>query len=135
MLRRAIVVVAALAALGALSSLNEVSAAARGAGLSHPHVVRAPAFHRHVVRQIRRARRAARFRRYWYWPYGGMIGAYLPNAEMPDYYGNYIDPAAALSLLQRLEPMSPPLNCHHSEETKTVPAEAGGTVQITITRC
>jgi hypothetical protein len=138
MLRRSIVVMGTVAALGILFGSANASAAGHGARGGHPHAFNAKAIHRHVIRQNRRANRAAAYRRYWYWPYGGFGGEYLPSYYTPGNYDNFYDPIGAFSMLQRLDPVippPPPITCHHSVETRTVPSEAGGTVKITITRC
>jgi hypothetical protein len=130
MLRRFIFVMAIVAAFGMMSGPTGASAAGHGARGGHAHSLGSPSFSRHTFRHNRGVSRAAPYRGYSYWPYGGFGGEYLPN--------NYIDPIGAFVMLQRLDPMIPPppaLTCHHSEETKTVPSESGGTVQITITRC
>jgi hypothetical protein len=59
------------------------------------------------------------------------------------YYGGYVAAPAyapAYTYAQRPEVIyvaEPPraLSCHHSEQTVTVPAEAGGTRTITVDRC
>lgn len=61
------------------------------------------------------------------WPAYGSAGTSL------DYVSDYV----GATPFQTLVPPTPPfaLSCQHSEETKTVPSEDGGTREIKITRC
>jgi hypothetical protein len=64
-----------------------------------------------------------------YGPYGGLVVA-------DQVIGG--EPVGYVSTPQPLGPLIPPsfvLQCHHSEETKMVPSEDGGTREITIRRC
>jgi hypothetical protein len=64
---------------------------------------------------------------YGAWPfYGDVVPPYTADVGM-----SYTPPAQIV-----YGPEWPQvLGCHHSEQTVTVPAEAGGTRQVTITRC
>jgi hypothetical protein len=65
-----------------------------------------------------------------YWPfYGGGIVAVPPYA--PANTVNYVSEPTTVYV-----PLPPrALTCHRSRETVTVPAQAGGTTKITVTRC
>lgn len=64
-----------------------------------------------------------------WWPlYGGYVD--LPPAG----YGDFITYVLPEPVIPASQP-PPPLQCQHSEETVTVPAEDGGTRQIRIVRC
>jgi len=63
------------------------------------------------------------------WPFYGGIETIPPYAA--ENVMTYAQPAAVVYVP---EPQLS-LGCHHSRETVTVPAEAGGTRQITVTRC
>ena len=60
--------------------------------------------------------------------YGDLAGV---PPYMPGDMATYAPPATVVYVPE------PPqaLGCHHSEQTVTVPAEAAGTKQLTITRC
>ncbi len=58
--------------------------------------------------------------------------------EIPSAYFEGFEPAFATFPPLRIDPVippPPPLTCSRSRETVTVPAESGGTREITITRC
>ncbi len=64
-----------------------------------------------------------------YWPfYGGGIVAVPPYAD-----GSVVNVAPPDVVYVAVPPRA--LSCHRSRETLTVPAEAGGTQKITVTRC
>jgi hypothetical protein len=66
---------------------------------------------------------------YGQWPlYGGIVS--VP----PFGPGNTINYAAPTTVIYVPEPPRA-LTCHRSQDTITVPAEAGGTSKITVTRC
>jgi len=138
MLRRVIIAIAAVAAFGISFSSTNASAAEHGSRGGHWRTFNPKSFNGHSLRYNRRARGSFPFGGYGYFPYGGFAGAYLPDYYTPDYSNYYIDPFGAFSLLQRLDPYippPPPLSCHRSQETKTVPSEGGGEREIRITRC
>lgn len=66
---------------------------------------------------------------YGAWPLDGGVTVVPPDT--PDSVMTYAPPAQVVYVPE------PPqaLGCHHSEQTVTVPAEAGGTRQVTVTRC
>jgi len=150
MLRRFIIAIATVAAFGISFSSTNASAAEHGSRGGHSHTFNPKSFNGHSLRYSRHShsghslrynRRAHGFSPYGgygYFPYGGFAGAYLPDYSMPDYSNYYIDPIGAFSMFQRLDPyipLPPPLSCHRSQETKTVPSEDGGEREIRITRC
>jgi hypothetical protein len=102
--------VGAAAALSlAAAALMPVELAASGLSSRHSHATR------HAFGQ---------------YPFGGMVAAY----SLDDYVG----PVSEMALPVRLDPVIPPppaLTCSRSREIVTVPSDAGGTRQITITRC
>lgn len=68
------------------------------------------------------------------WPfYGGFYGGGL--AVVPSYAADAVVtyPPPAQVVYVPVPPLS--LSCHRSQQTVTVPAEAGGTRQVTVTRC
>jgi len=141
-------VIIAVALSLATSLLMPVEVAARGFGSYRSHTV-SPIFlnrqplwrhrqplwhHRHVDRHTpyRHADRHS--------PSDGFGVGYASSFYSPyDYTPNYYtEPVGDISLPQRLDPYippPPPLSCHHSQETITVPSEDGGDRQIRITRC
>ena len=72
---------------------------------------------------------------YGSWPlYGGLYGGLY--AVPPYGFDNDLTSSVPAPEQVIYVPMPPTaLTCKHSEETVTVPAEAGGTKQLTITRC
>lgn len=61
------------------------------------------------------------------WPWYGGVLAVPPYEPTADTY--------VVSEPIIVAPPPPPLTCHRTIQTVTVPAEGGGTRQITITRC
>jgi hypothetical protein len=138
MLRRCIIIIAAVAAFGILFNSTNASAAKFGGGVGHSHTFNRASFNKHSFRYGRGAYGHLPFGGYAYFPYGGFVGADLSSYYPADYSNYYIDPIGAFSTLHLPDPVMPPpppLSCHHSVETKTVPSEDGGERQITITRC
>ena len=66
---------------------------------------------------------------YGAWPLEGGVTVVPPDT--PDTVMTYAPPAQVVYVPE------PPqaLGCHRSEQTVTVPAEAGGTREVTVTRC
>jgi hypothetical protein len=111
-----------------------VSAATPGGGHSQSNGLQVS--HRHFPRHDHRA--FAPYTGYGSIPYGDVTGADLSGYYTPDYSNYFTNPIALFSMLRLLDraiPLSTPLSCKHSVETKTVPSEDGGERKITITRC
>ena len=68
----------------------------------------------------------------WYWGYGYGYYEYPPNSYSYDNNNaGYAQPSNVVYMLG-----SPPArSCQYTKETVTVPAEGGGTRDITVTRC
>jgi len=137
MINKMFAVIIAVALSLATSLLIPVEVAARGFGSHRSHTL----LNRQSLWHHRHAYRHSPYRHtYRYSPFGGFGLGYASNFYTPyDYTPNYfIEPAGDVSLLQRIDPYippPPPLSCHHSQETVTVPSEDGGDRQIRITRC
>ncbi len=86
----------------------------------------AHARHFHFVNRLHASHSGAR----GYWPFfGGGIVAVPPYANLNPV--SYVAPPTVVYV-----PLPPQaLTCHRTRETVTVAAEAGGTRQITVTRC
>jgi hypothetical protein len=111
----AVVVTSTLAMLF-VAPLEVVAASAHGFGAHSSHG--APHF------------RPVRHRgTYRHWPYYGGYVAVAPYVS--DNTITYAPPERVVYVPLRPQALS----CHHSKETITVPAEGGGTREITITRC
>jgi hypothetical protein len=83
----------------------------------------------HFSNRLHAAHHNGAYGAYGAWPfYGGGIVAVPPYA--PE---NAVSYAPATVVYVPLPPQA--LTCHRSRQTVTVPAEAGGTRQITVTRC
>jgi hypothetical protein len=119
----------------AMSLLTPVMVSAKGFG---PHALHKTGAHGtgHSVFAKSlgyRGHRALRYDRF-YNPFGGYLAGYgIPGSYLEDF-----EPILAGFPPLRIDPIippPPPLTCSRSRETVTVPAESGGTRQITITRC
>lgn len=118
----AVVVAAASAVL--LLAPSPPAAKARGRG-GHVHFDNR--YHRYHAAWPRGAYRS--YGAYGRWPfYGGGIVAVPPPAS-----GNVVSYPPPAVVYVAVPPRT--LTCHRSRETVTVPAAAGGTQKITITRC
>jgi len=84
----------------------------------------------HFSNRLHAAHHNGAYGAYGAWPfYGGGIVAVPPYAPVNSV--NYVSEPTIVYV-----PLPPrALTCHRSRATVTVPAEAGGTKQITITRC
>ena len=79
----------------------------------------------HFSNHFRASRHHGAYGAYGGWPlYGGVVAV---PPYMPEDTATYAPPATVVYVPE------PPqaLSCHHSEQTVTVPAEAGGTKQLT----
>ena len=113
----AIIGVLAIAALACAPF--EIAANAKGGAGMHSF---------HFGKHFRRTHHNRNFNNQWpWWGYGGLYA--IPPYDF-SYDDNYAQPNVVLV-------SQPPaaLSCQHSKEIKTVPAEGGGTREITITRC
>ncbi len=126
-----------VAAVFAVSLLTPVIVSAKGFGPHASHKAGAHGIgHRGFAKSLRyRGRRAIRYDRFYH-PFGGYLAGY--GYELPGAYFEGFEPALAAFPPLRIDPVippPPPLTCSRSRETVTVPAESGGTREITITRC
>jgi len=136
MLRRSVIALVTVAAFGVPFNSASVSAATPGGAGGHPQGLVRPFFSGHSHRFNHRAH--APYPGYGYLPYGGFVGSDMSAYYEPDSYSYFTNPIALFSMLRLLDhamPVSAPLSCKHSVETKTVPSEDGGERKITITRC
>jgi hypothetical protein len=82
----------------------------------------------HFGKHFRPARHNKNFNNQWpWWGYGGLYA-------VPPYDFSYNDNYAQPTVVFVSQPPAA-LSCQKSKEIKTVPAEGGGTREITITRC
>jgi len=112
---------AIVAASALLLLLTPLQLAAKAA----PHALHAHHFFAHL-HQGHHHRAYGAYGAYGAWPLYGDIPSYTVDAGMSSAL-----PAQIIYVPER--PAA--LGCHHSEQTVTVPAEAGGTRQVTVTRC
>ena len=134
MLRRSVIAIATVAAFTVSFNSANVSAATHAGG--QPQRLSRPFFHGHFFRHNHRAHLP--YGDFGYLPYGGFTGADMSAYYTPDAYSYFVDPIAFFSLFGpqgNARPLSVPVSCKHSVETKTVPSEEGGERKITITRC
>lgn len=116
--------IAASAAAVLLMMPAQLSAQPHGSGLHGLH------YGRHFRGHLRGHFRGSNRRGYYgFWPwYGGY-------AEVPPIdYGNGVSFATPPTVVYVAEPPQA-LSCHRSQQTVTVPDEAGGTHKIMVTRC
>ena len=115
MIHVAVVVSSALAML-LIAPIEVMAASAHGFGAHSSHVAPhfRPARHRGAIGP---------------WPF---YGGYVAVAPYSLYNSTSYAPPERVVYVPLL-PQA--LSCHHSKETVTVPAEGGGTREITITRC
>jgi len=134
MLRRSVIAIVTVAAFLVPFTSATVSAAPHGGG--QPQGLSRPFFNGHSPRFHHRPH--APFVDYGYLPYGGFAGADMSDYYPADYSSYLANPIGFFSMLRLLDhamPLSAPISCKHSVETKTVPSEDGGERKITITRC
>jgi hypothetical protein len=125
----AIIGVSAIAAL--VCAPFEIAANAKGgAGMHSFHGAGMHSFH--FGKHFRPARHSRNIHNQWpLWGYGGLWPLWgYGGLDDLSYNDNYAQPTVMFV-------SQPPgaLGCQHSKEIKTVPAEGGGTRDITITRC
>ena len=117
-----------IAAALSLAASSFVPAAVAAKGFGPHHSVHAPFFVKPFARHHHRAFRHRRD--------GGLFEGY---GDFVGGYGDYaIEPVSELFPPLRIDPVipaPPALTCSRSRETITVPAESGGSRQVTITRC
>ena len=111
----AIIGASALAAL--VCAPFEIAANAKGGPGMHSF---------HFGKHFRPARHNKNFNNQW-WGYGGLYA-------MPPYDWSYNADFAQPTVIFVSQPPAA-LSCQKSKEIKTVPAEGGGTRDITVTRC
>jgi hypothetical protein len=128
---------AGIAAAFAVLLLTPVVVAAKGFGPQAPlafgaHPIAHGAFSKSIGPYRSRAFAPNRFSN----RLGGYSAGY--GYGLPDAYFDDIEPVVVTFPPLRIDPVipaPPPLTCSRSRETLTVPAESGGTREITITRC
>ena len=82
----------------------------------------------HFGKHFRSAHHNKNFNQWPWWGYGGLYA--MPPYDF-SYNGDYTQPRTVVFVSQSPSALS----CQSSKEIKTVPAEGGGTREITITRC
>ena len=126
-----------IAAVFAVSLLTPVIVSAKGFGPhASPKVGAHGIGHSVFAKSLRHHHQRAIGHNRFYNPFSGYLAGY--GYEIPSAYFEGFEPVFATFPPLRIDPVippPPPLTCSRSRETVTVPAESGGTREITITRC